>query len=291
MSTAVDALLRLGYEVEAHPVSGLRLRVRADVVDRDRVSGALETTSFGRTLVCHAEAGSTNDLAWALADEGASDGTVVVAEYQSSGRGRRGRSWHSPPSSGLWFSVLMRPEASPDQVGVITLGAGVAVAEAVGVSGLRCTVKWPNDVQVRERKLAGILTESRVEGGKVAAVVIGIGLNVHQDAGDFPQHLRPIATSIYREGRTVERSLLLAEILNRLEAMFSGSTQSVLSDWRRLAVGWNEPVRVDVGDKYIEGDLHDLTEEGALVILDANENRHVIYAGDVHSVRTGTSSQ
>lgn len=282
---SLEALARLGYDVESHPVNGFRLRHGVDAMDRQRVQEGLRTESLGRFLVCHIQTGSTNDLAWALAADGAPAGATVTAEHQTAGRGRLGRPWFSPPGSGLWVSVLLRPEWTLDRAGLVTLGAGVAVSGAIASFGVECRLKWPNDVQIRRHKVAGILTESRTESNRIAEAVVGIGINVHQEIDTFPPELRDIATSLCIEGCRVERSILLQEILNRMEDVFALEPATILKRWEERATGWGEPVRVETGDETFIGKMVRLTETGALVLERSDGSERTIHAGDVHRLR------
>ena len=285
LSRSIETLARLGYDVEAHPVNGFRLRHGVDPVDRVCVQDALQTESFGRLLVCHLQAGSTNDLAWELAESGAPSGTTVTAEYQTAGRGRLGRPWFSPPGSGLWVSVILRPGWTLDRAGLVTLGAGVAVSGAVASFGVDCRLKWPNDVQIRGCKVAGILTESRTEANRISVAVVGIGINVHQEIDTFPPELRDTATSLSIEGCRVERSELLGEILNRMEEVLGLEPAAILRRWEKRATGWGEQVRVETGTETINGRMERLTETGALVLNRCDGSEWTIHAGDVHRLR------
>ncbi len=285
LSQSVEALTRLGYEVEVHPVNGVRLRHGVDAIDRDRVRRLLVTDALGRALVCHLQVASTNDEAWQLESRGAPSGATVTAEHQTAGRGRLGRAWFSPPGSGLWLSVLLRPDWSIDRAGLLTLGAGVAVAEAIASLGVECDLKWPNDVQIEGRKVAGILTESRTESDRLAVAVVGVGVNVHQDVETFPPELRTTATSLRVEGCRVERSDLLGEILNRLESVTALEPENLLAEWQRRAAGWGECVRVEMVDETIIGRMASLTTTGALVLELSDGTTRTIHAGDLHRLR------
>ena len=287
LGSCIEKLTRLGYTVEAHPVNGVRLRDRADVVDREVVEDALETENLGRTLVCHLLAGSTNDLAWDLAASGAPSGTTVSAEYQSSGRGRLGRSWFSPVGSGLWVSLLIRPDWPLKMAGLLTLGVGVATAGVIASYGADSGLKWPNDVLIRGRKVAGILTESRTEAGRISVAVIGVGINVHQEEENFPPELRDIATSLCIEGCRVSRSELLAGLLNRVEKVLAQEPEDILRNWEALAPGWGDTVRVEAGEETLHGRMTGLSDSGALILEVPEGGTRTIHAGDVQQLRKG----
>jgi BirA family transcriptional regulator, biotin operon repressor / biotin---[acetyl-CoA-carboxylase] ligase len=212
--------------------------------------------------------GSTNDVAARLADAGAAEGTTVVARTQTSGRGRHGHMWLSPVDAGLYVSIVLRPSASTT---LLTLAAGVAIAEAVRTAtGLPADIKWPNDIMIGSRKLAGILAEAAAQSGAVQYVILGIGLNLR--AAAYPAELAPRITSIEAETtQPADRALLLSEMLAALGERY-GDLQSqkfdaILASWRRLApslpdarVEWDSPSGIR------RGRAHDIDADGALLI-------------------------
>ena len=232
---------------------------------------------------------STNDVAALLAGDGAGEGTTVVAETQTAGRGRHGRIWFSPPGAGLYVSVIVRPrhERSNNQnpASLLTIASGVAIAEAVRtVTGLPAAIKWPNDVMISGRKLAGILAESAVQSGEVQFVVVGFGINLQETA--YPPELSSRVTSIEAETtRPPDRSLILSEILaafnERYGDLRAGRFDAILSAWRRLAVSlpgaiveWDTPAGV------VRGRAQDIDNDGALLVrLDGQVER--VVAGEV----------
>ncbi len=218
---------------------------------------------------------STNDIARRLAESGAEEGTTVVADAQTAGRGRHGRVWFSPPGAGLYVSLIVRPAMgiSSDEhpAALLTLASGVAVAEAVrAVSGLPATLKWPNDVLIGGRKLAGVLTEAAVQAGDVQFIVIGLGVNLQRAV--YPAQLASRVTSIEAEtSRPPDRALMLAEILaafgERYADLRAGRFDAILSAWRHLAgsvadarVEWDSPNGV------VRGRALDIDRDGALLV-------------------------
>ncbi len=235
-----------------------------------------------------AEVDSTNDEALALAARGAEDGTAVMAGLQRAGRGRRGRSWFSPPDAGLYLSLIVRPCDWPGGVPLVTLGAGVAASRAVTQAcGLPVELKWPNDLVVGRpwRKLGGVLSEAVTSSGRVDAVVVGIGINLQPTA--YPHEIVGRATSVETElGRQVERGPLVAMVMAELAAviarMRSGSADWLCSQWRllgRSGLG-QAPVRWQQAGQWRQGVAVDIDEEGALVVhVDGGRER--IIAGEV----------
>ena len=223
---------------------------------------------FAHHLSWHEQVASTNDIAIAAAGQGAPEGFVVAANAQSSGRGRLGRSWASPPGAGLYVSAVLRP--APQVLPLITIAAGVAVADGIeAATGLRPGVKWPNDVYAGSRKLAGILAEA---GSSAAGehVVVGFGINLRPAA--YPPEVAARATSVEAElGRSVDRGLVLAECLvalsMRYELLQRGGGDVVISAWRaRAAAHMGRPVEWDVDRGTRRGIAHDVDAHGALLV-------------------------
>jgi len=226
---------------------------------------------------------STQAVAFALAADGAADGTVVVAESQAAGRGRRGRAWVDEPGASLLASIVLRPRLEPARLPGLSLAAGVAVAEALTrTAGLAPRLKWPNDVLVDGRKIGGILLESRLGGataGQVTAV-LGIGLNLGQRL--FPADLAPRATSVWlATGRLVDREVLLTALLDALadwrRRLESRGFAPVRARWRELADTLGRTVTVDG----VTGVAVDIDVDGALLVHDAEGRRHRLVVGDV----------
>ncbi len=229
---------------------------------------------FASRLRYFTSVGSTNDIAGELAATGAPEGTTIVADQQTAGRGRRGRTWFSPPGSGLYVSVVLRPpegNGTVPPVTLLTLTAGVALAEGVRVAtGLPVGIKWPNDLMVERRKLAGILAEAAGGAGSLQAVVLGYGINIGRAA--YPPELASRATSLEAElGRPVDRGLVLAETLaalaGRYEDLVRGRFDAILGAWRALApssrgtlVEWTTTAGVR------QGRTEGIDERGALLV-------------------------
>jgi BirA family biotin operon repressor/biotin-[acetyl-CoA-carboxylase] ligase len=234
-----------------------------------------------------AQVASTNDLALALALAGEPEGTSVLADQQTRGRGRRGRTWHSPAEAGLYLSVIARPPAA-EALPLVTLGAGVAVTAAVrATSGLPAELKWPNDVVIGRpwRKLGGVLSEAASSGDRLEAVVIGIGLNVRQSR--LPREILGRATAVEAElGRPVERGPLLVEILRELRGVLgwlhAGDAERVRTAWRQFAAAAlaNPAVRWRDGDRVRRGRARDIDRDGALLV-ECDGRLERIVAGEV----------
>ena len=244
---------------------------------------------IGRRVHWLESTASTNDVAARLAESGAEEGTTVVAEMQTAGRGRHGRVWFSPPGAGLYVSVIVRPGTALDNddnpAALLTLASGVAIAEAVrAVTGLPAEIKWPNDVLIGGRKLAGILAEAAVQAGALQFIVVGFGVNLQPAA--YPPELASRVTSIEAETmRPADRALMLAEILaaigERYADLRAGRFDAILSAWRRLAsslpgaqVEWDSPAGV------VRGRAEDIDRHGALLVRVGAKIERVV-AGEV----------
>lgn len=215
------------------------------------------------------EVGSTNDIATMLAERGAEEGVVIVADQQTAGRGRLGRTWASPPGAGIYMSAVFRP--SPRAAGLLTIAAGVAVADAILLAtGLDVQLKWPNDVYVADRKLAGILAE-----GAPRYVVLGIGINVLPAA--YPPDVARRATSIETElGRPVDRGLLLAECLAALALRYGEISlqdgRGVIAAWRKRAASTlGRRIEWDAAGQSRRGLVDGIDEDGALLVRSESE--------------------
>jgi len=251
---------------------------------RDRFAAALGTHVLGRSLDWRASAGSTNDDAWAALAAGGADGLVVIADEQTSGRGRAGRTWTHAPGQGLAMSIGLELGAEAPHATALPLAAGLAIAEALASLGAEARLKWPNDVLLANRKVAGVLCEMRrLERGD--AVVIGVGVNVRQREADFPPELRAIATSLALAGVDASLEDVAARVLNALERwrdrLADGDRAALFAAWSARAAFWGETVTVRAPGGDVTGIATRLDDAGALVLrLESGAERSVL-AGDL----------
>jgi BirA family biotin operon repressor/biotin-[acetyl-CoA-carboxylase] ligase len=288
----VEGLRNRGYRIDAVPARGYRLVEVPDRVTELEVGPLLSTRELGLVLHHHETVSSTSEVAFELAREGASAGEVVIAEAQTAGKGRRGRTWVSPPGKNLYLSVILRPHLPPARAPELTLVAGVALAETLREGGVPARIKWPNDVVVEGAKLAGILTELATEGDRVAFVVLGIGVNLNVTAADFPAELRGIATSAREvRGHEVPRALFAAALLTRLEEWLERHEDDGFDPVREAALELSDTVgrvvRVQEDGRSVEGRAVDIDGDGALVIETAAGQRERVISGDVVRLRDG----
>jgi BirA family biotin operon repressor/biotin-[acetyl-CoA-carboxylase] ligase len=285
----VNALRGQGYRIDAIPARGYRLVEIPDRLTPLELRPLLGTHDLGQVLHCYQEIGSTSDRAKELAEEGAAHGEVVIAERQTAGRGRRGRTWASPPGKNLHLSVVLRPGLPPRRAPEITLVASVALCQAIREAGVEAGIKWPNDILARGRKLAGILTELAGEPEAVHWVVLGLGVNLNSRAEDFPEELRDQATSLCIErGQPVPRALFATALLARLEEWLDRHAEEgfapVREAWRERSATLGREVRVESGGQELTGVAEDIDETGALLVR-VGRRRERVVAGDVQLVR------
>ena len=282
----IAALRDAGYDISSAPRSGYILRSAPDRLIEPEIVKGLQTKMVGREIICYDAVDSTNIVLKELARQGAENGTVVVADTQGTGRGRMERAFFSPPGKGIWVSILLRPDFLPQEAPKCTLMAAVAVAQAMEKFGLRAAIKWPNDILHDGRKLVGILTEMSAEMDRVNYIVIGIGINVNIAEEDFPEELRPIATSLMQmKGEPLSRVAFLQELLRELDVLYADVQRAgfapVLAAWKKYAVTLGQQVRVlGPGGETFEGTAADIDTEGALLI-DTEEGQRRVLAGDV----------
>ena len=264
--------------------------------DRAAFAGRLTTRGLGRRLIAEPQLTSTNDRAWEMLSAGEPDGLVVVADAQTRGRGRAGRVWHTAPGKGLALSLLLVREPAPRLLGVLPLACGLALYRGLAGLGVASRLRWPNDVLLGGRKVAGILAESRgvSAAGRASgiAVVIGLGVNVSQTERDFPPELRDgrrgltwQATSLALEGHRLTREEVAAEFLNALEPLWlelvERGPERVIEAWRQSASFWGERVRVRSGAAHVTGVARGLDPEGRLVLDLEGGGRWAAVAGDL----------
>ena len=233
---------------------------------------------------------STNTRARELARQGAAHGTVLIADHQTSGRGRRGRSFHSPAHTGIYMSVILRPRCLPQQIMHLTCAAAVAAADAVEqVCGFRPGIKWTNDLVYGKRKLAGVLTELGFDAhGMVDFAVIGIGINCCQTESDFPEEIRSIASSLATvTGRKIDRAQIAAAMMDafyRMDAELLDGKAQIMSQYRNNCITLGQDISLMRGDEIRHGKALDLDDDGALIVRFPDGSIETVNSGEV-SVR------
>ncbi len=283
---AIGKLREEGYEIEAVTKKGYRLCTPQNLYNEQELKTGLQTKVMGQNLAFFTELDSTNNRLRELALTGAPEGTLVIAEKQNAGRGRRGRVWTSEADSGIWMSLLLRPEIAPEKASVLTLLAGLATAEALEAeTGLPMEIKWPNDILCHGKKIVGILTEMDCEMTQVHFVIAGIGINVNTKS--FPPELADIATSLYLEsGKVFSRKPLVHAVLEKIEQHYqafldSGNSFAVLLEaYRKRCVTLHKQVQV-LGQSPYTAYVLDITPEGELLVQKEDGTQEVVYSGEV----------
>ena len=258
-------------------------------ISPSEVRECLHTRILGQAALYFRTLTSTNDIAKQLAAIGTKEGTIVVAEIQSNGKGRLGRKWVSP-EGGLWFSVIFRPKVRPKHALKLTLLGSVAMVKTVNrLYGLRAEIKWPNDVLINQKKVCGILTESEIQGKNMNFAVLGFGINANLDLNAFPQHLRDSATTLKAQLRKrISREILLCRLLENVETCYdlfkNRKFETILDDWRRLSGFLGSYIEILDGQRKVEGRALDLDGDGALIVRLKDQNIHKVISGDVAKI-------
>ncbi len=284
----ISALRQAGYVIEAVPSRGYQLLSAPDVLNVEEIEAHLKAVVMGRRFVCLADTASTNVDAFRLAEQGAVEGTVVLADSQSSGKGRMGRIWASPAGVNFYCSVVLRPSVMPYEAPQLTFLSAVAVARAIELATeLRPQIKWPNDVLIDGKKVAGLLNEMSAETDGVNFVILGIGVNLNMSADQFPSDLRHPATSLRLElGRPVARARFAAVLLNELDRLYDSFRSQgfgpVREEWQqRCNAHGRELVVSDGGRETVRGLFAGIDGDGALLVDRGDAGVERILSGDV----------
>jgi BirA family biotin operon repressor/biotin-[acetyl-CoA-carboxylase] ligase len=282
----IEELRRVGFDIEAGPHFGYRLVEEPDALLADDLLARLgKAKIIGRDIQVFEQTTSTNDVIEKLARDGVREGVVVFAESQTKGRGRLGRKWMSPPRKGLWFSILLRPELRPQETTQLTVASATALRRATKtVTGLSAEIKWPNDLLLGGKKVAGILTEMSAEVDRVRHVILGIGVDVNQE--EFPPELRKLATSLKIEtGKEISRAELAVEILRELDFDYArigdGNFPTVADEWEAGCATIGKNVSVQMGARQVRGRAEALDDDGALLVRTEHGHLERIIGGDV----------
>lgn len=279
----IQQLKDSGYEIVAVPHLGYKLVSSPDRLFPSEIASGLQTKITGKKIYYFDSISSTMDMAQQLANKGAPEGTLVLAEAQTKGRGRLGRLWSSPKYKGIYLSLILRPAVSPAQTPMLTLMAAVSVAEAIReCCGLEPRIKWPNDILIHDKKIGGILTELNAEMDVARFVIIGVGLNANNDR----HALVAGATSLKEETQApVNRVRLLQEFLRKLESNYlvlhRQGPAAVAQKWRALALTLGKRVKVVSQKTHMEGVAFDIDSDGALLIRNDSGLVQKMTAGDL----------
>ena len=293
----ISSLRSDGHRILSAPRKGYYLESIADLLSAEEITACLATRVMGRpSITVFKQTDSTNLQAKILASRGAPEGTVVAAESQTTGRGRRGRAWLSPAGQGLCLSIVLRPMLSPAQAPQITLMTAVAVARTMENAGVHVHIKWPNDILVEGKKIAGILTEISTEMDQVDWVIVGLGLNVNTPADEIPEPIRELATSMQiQKGFPIARAALVGDLLLNFEKCYeqlnTEGFSPIMEQWRRMSDIIGRQVYVDVMNTRHCGTVVAVDDDGVLILEDIQGQTQRIFSGDVTRVRPQKSGQ
>jgi len=283
----IERLREEGYDIAASPHLGYKLVSAPDRLTEIELRWQLKTEVIGKRIISYKEINSTNDAAHSLAASGEAEGTVVITEYQTKGRGRLGRKWISPKGKGAYFSVILRPDILPTELSVITLFSSLAVAKTVREAvGLPAFIKWPNDILIKGQKVCGVLTELNGEMDKVNFAIVGIGININTSKELLPEG----ATSLSEEkGARISRLEFVRALFRSLDEYYGvlkkGKIEVILKEYKKLSSVLDRRVQIDHHNSLVSGVATDVDKDGALILrLDSGFYERVL-AGDVKILR------
>ena len=286
---AINQLKEAGYEIEAQQNKGYRLIAAPDLMTEAEIKSLMHTEWVAKEVLYFDTIDSTNTKAQELAEKGYPSGTLVVADKQESGKGRRGRSWVSPSGTGIFMTLMIKPDINPNNASMLTLVAALAVAKAItSVTGEKAMIKWPNDIVVNGKKVCGILTEMNAQFDYINHIVVGIGINVHNES--FPEEISHMASSLMIEagGKRFHRAQIIAETMSYFEQYYDTFLQTqdlsaLVREYDELLVNMNKAVRVLDPKEPFDGKAMGITPKGELIV-DTWESRKLVSSGEV-SVR------
>ena len=286
---AINQLKEAGYEIEAQQNKGYRLMAAPDLMTEAEIKSLLHTDWVAKEVLYFDTIDSTNTKAQELAEKGYPSGTLVVADKQESGKGRRGRSWVSPSGTGIFMTLMIKPDINPNNASMLTLVAALAVAKAItSVTGEEAMIKWPNDIVVNSKKVCGILTEMNAQFDYINHIVVGIGINVHNES--FPEEISQMASSLMIEagGKRFHRAQIIAETMSYFEQYYdtflkTQDLSALVREYDKLLVNRNKSVRVLDPKEPFDGKAMGITPKGELIV-DTWESRKLVSSGEV-SVR------
>ncbi len=285
----IRALEEEGYEIEAVNRLGYRLVGVPDTIASQEVGSRLTTQRMGKEIRYFSQIDSTNQYAKRIAEEGASDGMLIIADEQTAGKGRSGRHWVTPPGEAIAFTLILRPKLTTDRISMVTLVMGLAVVHAINaLYDLKAGIKWPNDAVVGGKKICGILTEMSAEISQIHYIVIGVGINANLT--EFPEEIRSIATSLKLQlGHEVNRAELIAKVMGEFERLYTkfesaGNLQDMQDEYNAACLNMDRPVRVlDPAGEYT-GVARGINEWGVLKVEMEDGTIREVSSGEV-SVR------
>ncbi|GIN70082.1 bifunctional ligase/repressor BirA [Bacillus sp. J14TS2] len=283
----IEELRKSSIEIEAVRKKGYRLIHLPDGLTENEILYGLEATILGKKVIHLETTTSTQEIAHQEAAKGAPEGTLIISEEQTSGRGRMSRVWHSSKQKGIWMSLILRPIVPLEKAPPFTLITAIAVAKAIeDLFELEPEIKWPNDLLLNGKKITGILTELQGEADQVNYLIIGMGINVNQDIQDFPNELQDKVTSLFIEsGKRIKRKIIVQRILKNLEKYYLIYIEKGFAPlkiiWEEYAISIGKVITAQTSREKITGIAEGITNDGVLLIRDENGQVHSIYSADI----------
>ncbi|WP_026694849.1 biotin--[acetyl-CoA-carboxylase] ligase [Peribacillus kribbensis] len=283
----IEDLRKDGYEIEAVRKKGYKISRSPEKLSDNSVLMGLQTDIIGKNILYFESLPSTQKRAHDLAGSGAADGTLVLADEQTEGKGRLLRSWHSAKGKGIWMSLIIKPNIPMQKAPQLTLLSAVAIVQAIEeVTPLSPSIKWPNDILINGKKVTGILTELQAEADRIHSVIIGIGINVNQTLDDFPDEIRKTASSLSIEAASpFSRTILIQSFLKKFEVLYrlflKEGFHPIKLLWESYAVSLGRQIKATTLSGTLYGQAMGITNEGVLLLKDEQGEIHHIYSADI----------
>lgn len=284
----INTLKEEGYQIEATGNKGYRIVEEPDVLTESAIGSLMQTKKMGNVVCAYEEIDSTNTEAKRLAEQGAVEGTLVTANYQTAGKGRRGRVWENPVGSTISMSVILRPDIAPVKASMLTLVMALSVSKAIeNVSGLETQIKWPNDIIIHKKKVCGILTEMSAEMNRIHYVIIGCGINTGNMS--VSPEVKDKATSLLLEGKSVKRAVLVADVLSCFEQEYerflqAGNLAPLLEEYNSRLINIGKEVKILDPLQEYQAVAEGINESGELIVTKEDGTKEAVFSGEV-SVR------
>lgn len=282
----IRQLRKQGYSFDAVPRKGYLLTGVPDRLSAVELLSSLTTKTMGRTIKWFDSIDSTQTIAHQLAEQGAAEGTLVLAEQQTAGRGRMGRSWHSPKGKGVWMSLILRPRIPVHFTPQLTLLVAVALCRTIRkIEAIPVTIKWPNDLLIEGKKVSGILLESSAEDERLKYVIAGVGISVNLETEDYPEQLREVGTSLrIASGKKWSRTQLIQTFLAQFETLYelyhSEGFEPIRVAWEALAVSLGRTIQARTPKGTVEGVAESIDEMGALIVRHSDGTITKLYSAE-----------
>ena len=283
---AINSLRDDGYNINAVTNRGYSLADNTDLISKEGISLYLNKEFSNIDIYTYKTTSSTNEVAKKLALTGAKHGTVVISEEQTAGKGRMGRTFYSPANTGIYMSIVLRPNLTAMDSVLITTSSSVAICDAIHkVTGIECQIKWINDIYINNKKVGGILTEAstKFESGTIDYLILGIGINFNNPKDNFPDDLKEIADSLYKgNSNGINRNILCAEILNNILSIIPKiKDYNFISEYKKRSIILNQEIMYTSGGIYSKGRAIDINNDGSLVIKHDDGSIKILNSGEI----------